>query len=120
MYNGTGDESGLGVDTSDDKTIVFNLKEPCAYFEQLFVLPVYMPTHRELQTETNGDWAMGNDMDALVSCGPYYLADMYRTSTAFIRKMKITFRQTGSKPIRSKKWLWTIHSPSSMRINPVS
>lgn len=46
MYNGTGDESGLGVDTSDDKTIVFNLKEPCAYFEQLFVLPVYMPTHR--------------------------------------------------------------------------
>ena len=58
MYNGTGDESGLGVDTSDDKTIVFNLKEPCAYFEQLFVLPVYMPTHRELQTETNGDWAM--------------------------------------------------------------
>ena len=75
MYNGTGDESGLGVDTSDDKTIVFNLKEPCAYFEQLFVLPVYMPTHRELQTETNGDWAMGNDMDALVSCGPYYLAE---------------------------------------------
>ena len=26
MYNGTGDESGLGVDTSDDKTIVFNLR----------------------------------------------------------------------------------------------
>lgn len=89
MYNGTGDESGLGVDTSDDKTIVFNLKEPCAYFEQLFVLPVYMPTHRELQTETNGDWAMGNDMDALVSCGPYYLAEYVPNQYSVYKKMKL-------------------------------
>lgn len=111
MYNGTGDESGLGVDTSDDKTIVFNLKGPCAYFEQLFVLPVYMPTHRELQTETNGDWAMGNDMDALVSCGPYYLAEYVPNQYSVYKKMKITFRQTGSKPIRSKNGYgrYTVH-----------
>ena len=55
MYNGEGDESGLGVSCPDDKTLVFDLTSPCTYFEQLFVLPVYMPTHRELQTETNGD-----------------------------------------------------------------
>ena len=55
-----------------------------------------MPTHRELQTETNGDWAMGNDMDALVSCGPYYLAEYVPNQYSVYKKMKITFRQTGS------------------------
>ena len=97
MYNGEGDVSGLGVTCPDDKTIVFDLTGPCTYFEQLFVLPVYMPTHRELQTETNGDWAMGNDMDALVSCGPYYLAEyvpnqycLYKKNESYVQADRIT------------------------------
>ena len=97
MYNGEGDESGLGVSCPDDKTLVFDLTGPCTYFEQLFVLPVYMPTHRTLQTETNGAWAMGNDMDALVSCGPYYLAEyvpnqycLYKKNDLYVQADRIT------------------------------
>ncbi len=75
IYTDGADISTLGVEAPDDKTLVFNLKEPTAYFMDLLTLPVFIPTHRELQTETNGPWSMGEDMDALVSCGPFYMAE---------------------------------------------
>lgn len=75
IYNGTADMSTLGVECVDDKTLKFTLNSPTPYFMDLLTLPVYIPTHRTLQTETNGPWAMGEDMDALVSCGPFYMAE---------------------------------------------
>ncbi|MCR5769873.1 MAG: peptide ABC transporter substrate-binding protein [Butyrivibrio sp.] len=75
IYNEGADVSTLGVECPDDKTIVFNLTDSTAYFMDLLTLPVFIPTHRELQTETNGAWSMGEDMDALVSCGPFYMAE---------------------------------------------
>ena len=75
IYSEGADISTLGVECPDEKTIVFNLTEPTAYFMDLLTLPVFIPTHRELQTETNGAWAMGEDMDSLVSCGPFYMSE---------------------------------------------
>ena len=75
IYNDGADVSTLGVETPDDKTLIFDLVEPTAYFMDLLTLPVFIPTHRELQTETNGPWSMGEDMDKLVSCGPFYMAE---------------------------------------------
>lgn len=75
IYNGEADMSALGVECVDEKTLKFKLVSSTPYFMDLLTLPVYVPTHRTLQTETNGAWAMGEDMDALVSCGPFYMAE---------------------------------------------
>ncbi len=75
IYNGEADMSALGVECVDDKTLKFTLDSPTPYFMDLLTLPVYIPTHRTLQTETNGAWAMGEDLDALVSCGPFYMSE---------------------------------------------
>lgn len=75
IYNGEADMSTLGVECVDEKTLKFTLKTSTPYFMDLLTLPIYIPTHRTLQTETNGAWAMGEDMDALVTCGPFYMAE---------------------------------------------
>ena len=75
IYNGEADLSTLGVECPDDKTIIFNLVSSTPYFMDLLTLPVYVPTNKNLQTETNGAWALGEDLEALVSCGPFYMAE---------------------------------------------
>jgi oligopeptide transport system substrate-binding protein len=96
IYKEGADISTLGVECPDDKTIIFNLTEPTAYFMDLLTLPVFIPTHRELQTETNGPWSMGEDMDALVSCGPFYMAEyvpnqycVYKKNDSYVLKDEI-------------------------------
>ena len=86
IYSDGADKSTLGVECPDDKTIVFNLKEPTAYFMDLLTLPVFIPTHRELQTETNGAWSMCEDLDALVSCGPFYMAEYVPSQYCLYKK----------------------------------
>lgn len=91
IYKEGADISTLGVDCVDDKTIVFNLVSPTPYFIDLLTLPVYVPTNRNLQTETNGAWALGEDLSALVSCGPFYMAEyvpnqycLYKKNDTFV------------------------------------
>ena len=59
-------------------------------------------------------------MDALVSCGPYYLAEYVPNQYSVYKKNENYVQADRIKTDTIKKWLWTIHSPSSMRINPVS
>lgn len=54
IYDGEADMSTLGVECVDDKTLKFTLATSTPYFMDLLTLPVYIPTHRTLQTETNG------------------------------------------------------------------
>lgn len=75
IYKEGADLSILGVECPDDKTIIFNLVASTPYFMDLLTLPVYVPTNKNLQTETNGAWALGEDLAALVSCGPFYMAE---------------------------------------------
>lgn len=86
IYDGEADISTLGVECVDDKTLKFTLATSTPYFMDLLTLPVYIPTHRTLQTETNGAWSMGEDMDALVSCGPFYLAEYVPNQYCLFKK----------------------------------
>ncbi|MCM1090520.1 MAG: peptide ABC transporter substrate-binding protein [Butyrivibrio sp.] len=85
IYNNGADMNKLGVECVDEKTIKFTLVSTTPYFMDMLALPVYTPTHRTLQTETNGSWAMGEDLEALVSCGPFYMAE-YVPSQYFVFK----------------------------------
>ena len=96
IYNGEADMSTLGVECVDEKTLKFTLNTPTPYFMDLLTLPVYIPTHRTLQTQTNGAWSMGEDLDALVSCGPFYMAEyipnqycVYKKNDTYVLKDEI-------------------------------
>lgn len=96
IYNGEADMSTLGVECVDEKTLKFTLESPTPYFMDMLTLPVYVPTHRTLQTETNGPWAMGEDMDSLVSCGAFYMAEyvpnqycLYKKNDTYVLKDEI-------------------------------
>ena len=47
IYNGEADPDPLGVETPDEYTLIFRLKEPCVYFLDLLRLPVYTPSCTE-------------------------------------------------------------------------
>ncbi|HAX52439.1 MAG TPA: peptide ABC transporter substrate-binding protein [Lachnospiraceae bacterium] len=73
IYNGKAGIDSLGVETPDDKTLVFTLEKPCVYFLDLLRLPVYTPSCVKYAKKTDSGW--DKDPSTSVSNGPFYLAE---------------------------------------------
>lgn len=73
VYNGEADIDTLGVDTPDDHTLVFHLKEPCVYFLDLLRLPVYTPSCSEYADSVDSGW--DRDPETSLSNGPFRLTE---------------------------------------------
>lgn len=68
-----GDTDKLGVEATDDKTLVVHLKDACPFFESLAAFATLSPVQEET-IEKNGDsWAVS--ADTYVSNGPFYITD---------------------------------------------
>lgn len=83
IYRGEADLDSLGVETPDDLTLVFRLKEPCVYFLQLLRLPVYTPSCAAYADETGSGW--DKNPETSLSNGPFYL-DEYVSGQYFVLK----------------------------------
>lgn len=89
LYNGGIDDfTQLGVEAADDYTVVYHLRQPCAYFVTLLIYGCYLPINGEFYESlalenptpvinddgTEGDPItndFGTDRDKILYCGGY-------------------------------------------------
>ena len=81
--NSVSDMTDLGVEATDDTTLVFTLEKPCDYFPCLTSLGVFSPAKEGVYTEHEYTWA--DDVDAPVS-GPYKLKSIDRSTEVVLEK----------------------------------
>ncbi len=67
IYEGSLEMNELGINTPDEYTLVFELKEPCVYFLELLRLPVYHPSYSGNQMVDD------SRLNEMVSNGPFYI-----------------------------------------------
>ncbi len=79
IYNGEAEPDSLGVEASDDYTLVFHLAEPCVYFLDLLRLPVYTPSCAKYADSAESGW--DRDPGTSLANGPFrlekYVPDQY-------------------------------------------
>lgn len=82
-YNsGKANAEDVGIYTPDDKTLVVELKNPVAYFNQLVAFPALAPQRQDI-VEAEGD-KYGTDPAKIVYSGPFMISSWQRGS-----KMKL-------------------------------
>lgn len=74
VYEGTKDPSELGVKALDDYTLQVTFKNPIPYAEHLFSFASYYPMNQKAYEEIGAD-VYGDDMDKIVTNGPYTISE---------------------------------------------
>jgi oligopeptide transport system substrate-binding protein len=81
---GKGNAEDVGVKAADDKTLVFTLESPCAYFLDLTYFRLFTP-QRQDYVEKYGD-SFGSEADTMPSCGPFVLKSWTHNSEIVVEK----------------------------------
>jgi oligopeptide transport system substrate-binding protein len=84
IYKGEADVSSLGMEASDDYTLVFRLESPCVYFLDLLRLPVYTPSSEKYATDTGTGW--DTNPATSIANGPFYLAEYVSNQYFTVKK----------------------------------
>ena len=66
-------QEGLGVKAINDKTIVFKLKSPAAYFPYILASPVGWPTREDLVKKGGPSWSSNENGIYYIGNGPFVL-----------------------------------------------
>ncbi len=74
ISEGTMDPSELGVEATDDKTLVVYLETPCGYLIDLMNFPVFYPQN-EAFIEEVGEDNYATSADTLLACGPFVVTE---------------------------------------------
>lgn len=83
-YDGKATADDLGVKATDDKTLVFTLKQPTSYFIDVLSMWVYDPVQKAT-VEANGDkWT--NSPDTYVCNGPFKVTGMSMNENVVLEK----------------------------------
>lgn len=78
VADGTAEPSTLGVEATDDRTFVVNLKNDCPYFLEICAFPATYPVRKDI-IEANGDqWTF--EPETYVSNGPYKMSEWVHNS----------------------------------------
>lgn len=73
IMDGEADADELGVEATDDKTLVVTLSEPYPSFTQSLAFPAFGPINQAFQ-EAAGD-QYGQEADQVLSNGPFYISE---------------------------------------------
>lgn len=103
IYQGEMDMESLGVETPDDDTILFHLKEPCVYFLQLLRLPVYMPSCGRHADAADSGW--DKRPETSLSNGPFYLEE-YVAGQYFVLKKNENYWNAEAVHLQRIKYLF--------------
>lgn len=79
IMEGTMEADQLGVEATDDKTLVVHLVTPCAYFLELMNFAVFYPQN-EAFVEEVGEDKYATSADNLLSCGAFKVTDYQQGS----------------------------------------
>ena len=79
IMEGTMEADQLGVEATDDKTLVVHLVTPCAYFLELMNFAVFYPQNEAFIKEVGED-NYATSADNLLSCGPFKVTDYQQGS----------------------------------------
>ena len=73
-FNGEGSLDDVAIDATDPKIIKITLKEPCAYFLDMFPnIPTFMPSNVKYATNEDKNWDMEPAKN--LGNGPWYMAE---------------------------------------------
>lgn len=81
--NSVSEMTDLGVEATDDTTLVFTLQKPCDYFPCLTTLGVYSPAKEGSYTEHDYTWA---DDTSIPVSGPYKITSIDRSTEIVFEK----------------------------------
>lgn len=72
-----------GVEATDDKTLVYHLTSPCAFFPRLLTSGVFEPLREDVVDAHSSEWAFG---EGYPTCGPYTLESINENEKAVVVK----------------------------------
>ncbi|MCD8396894.1 MAG: ABC transporter substrate-binding protein [Lachnospiraceae bacterium] len=87
IYGEITDFSEVGVEATDDTTLVFTLENPCSYFLTMLGYSVFAPMSRTYYESMGGkfgmdydpsaaDYTYGKGPDSIAYCGPYLVSSL--------------------------------------------
>ncbi|MGE5627121.1 MAG: peptide ABC transporter substrate-binding protein [Solirubrobacterales bacterium] len=82
--SGKGKAEDVGVKAVDDKTLVFTLESPCAYFLNLTYFKLFTPERKDY-VEKYGE-KYGTEAETIPSCGPFVLKSWTHKSKIELEK----------------------------------
>ena len=81
---GKGKAADVGVKATDDKTLVFTLETPCAYFLNLTYFKLFTPQRKDY-VDKYGE-KIGSEAETIPSCGPFVLKSWTHKSKIELEK----------------------------------
>lgn len=112
----TSDFSTVGVEATDDYTLVYTLVEPCTYFETMLSYGVFAPLNRSYYESCGGkfgdefdssasDYTYGTDADHIAYCGPYLVTNSTDKNT-IVFKANPSYWNADNITISTITWLY--------------
>ncbi|AMC92619.1 hypothetical protein AOC36_00995 [Erysipelothrix larvae] len=79
VYSGDLPTTELGVEATDDKTLVVHLENAVPFFEQLMAFPAFNPLNEKFVTEKGDQYALS--VENLLSNGPFIFTEWTKSSS---------------------------------------
>ena len=110
------DFSQVGVEATDDYTVVYTLEEPCTYFNTMLSYSIFAPMSRAFYESQGGkfgaeydssasDYLYGKGPDSIAYCGPYVVTNATEKNT-IVFKANESYWNKDNINIKTVNWLY--------------
>ena len=110
------DFAQVGVEATDDHTLVYTLEEPCSYFMTMLGYSIFAPMSKDFYESQGGkfgaefdssasDYLYGKGPDSIAYCGPYVVTNATEKNT-IVFKANESYWNKDNINIKTVNWLY--------------
>ena len=110
------DFAQVGVEATDDYTLVYTLEEPCSYFMTMLGYSIFAPMSKDFYESEGGkfgaefdssasDYLYGKGPDSIAYCGPYVVTNATEKNT-IVFKANESYWNKDNINIKNVNWLY--------------
>ncbi|MCD8323613.1 MAG: ABC transporter substrate-binding protein [Clostridiales bacterium] len=123
------DFAEVGVEATDDYTLVYTLEEPCSYFMTMLGYSVFAPMSRSYYVSQGGkfgveydasasDYTYGQDPDSIAYCGPYVISNATETNK-IVFSANESYWNADAINVKTINWIYEDGSDATKTYNDV-
>ncbi|MCD8149712.1 MAG: ABC transporter substrate-binding protein, partial [Clostridiales bacterium] len=127
IYGEVTDISEVGVEATDDYTLVYTLEEPCSYFMTMLSFSVFAPLDRDYYESCGGgfgseydnsasDYTYGTDSDHIAYCGPYVVTNA-TAANKIVFSANESYYNADAINVKTLTWVYEDGSDATKKYN---